>query len=71
MPATIGKADLDRLTALCSLYGIGLVTFDQNIEEPNYNVKVTAQAVQPDMYYVNEMARLFSTKDPKRFRSIF
>ena len=47
------------------------MTFDQNIEEPNYNVKVTAQAVQPDMYYVNEMARLFSTKDPKRFRSIF
>lgn len=71
MPNSISKADLDRLIALCSIYGIGLVTFDENVEEPAYHVRVNAQSVQPDMYYVNEMARVFSVRDPKRFRSIF
>lgn len=71
MPSSISKADLDRLTALCSIYGIGLVTFNEDVEEPAYNVRVNAQSVQPDMYYVNEMARLFSARDPRRFRSIF
>lgn len=71
MPSSISKADLDRLTALCSIYGIGLVTFDEDVDQPAYNVRVNAQSVQPDMYYVNEMARLFSARDPKRFRSIF
>lgn len=71
MPSTISKADLDPLTALCSIYGLGFVTFEPDVEKPRYNLRVSAQRSQPDMYYVNEMARSFSGKDARRFRTVF
>lgn len=66
-PNTIQKENLDRIEALCVLYGLGLVLFDLNPEDPNFSIRVRAQRFIPDMFYVNEFAdKLYSVK-----RSLF
>lgn len=57
MPKTISKNDLDRLDALCSLYGMGLVLFELNHDAPNFQMKLRPQRLEPDIYYVNDFAR--------------
>lgn len=55
-PTTMSKEDQDRVEALCVLFGIGLILFDLNPENPNFNIRVRAQRYNPDMFYVNEFA---------------
>jgi hypothetical protein len=43
MPKTIGTNDFDRLDALCTLYGIGLVLFEPHPDAPNFQMKLKAQ----------------------------
>ena len=57
MPNTTGEDDLARLKALCSIYGVGLVAFTLDKEAPDYTILVPAQQTNPDMFYVNQMAR--------------
>jgi hypothetical protein len=56
MPSTISPEDYGRLEALCLLFGIGLVIFEPDIQEPDFSIRVRAQRFPPDMFYVNEFA---------------
>jgi hypothetical protein len=50
MPDSIAPDDLDRLEALSTIYGLSLVTFSLNPEEPNFVLQVRAQSVRPDVF---------------------
>ncbi len=55
-PNSLIPEDQDRIEALCILFGIGLILFDLNPQNPNYEIRVRAQRYNPDMFYVNEFA---------------
>jgi hypothetical protein len=42
MPNTISPEDYGRLEALCMLFGIGLVVFNPDVEEPDFFIRVRA-----------------------------
>ena len=71
MPSTLTEEDQSRLEALCMLYGVGLVLFDLNTNEPNFTIRVRAQRFSPDMFYVNEFADRFRHLDPEKFETLF
>jgi len=55
-PSTMPPEDLDRIEGLCILFGIGLILFDLNPQNPNFMIRVRAQRYNPDMFYANEFA---------------
>lgn len=62
-PSSLIPEDQDRLEALCILFGIGLILFDLNHQNPNFRIRVRAQRYNPDMFYVNEFAdKLFNAR---------
>jgi len=71
MPDTVSKPDLDRMDALAAIYGIGLVTFTLDPENPRFSLRVRAVISQPDIYYVNEMARKLFGYSTKLFNALF
>ncbi len=71
MPQTIAKEDLDRLEALCMLYGVGLVLFALNPEQPDFKIRMRAQRFSPDMYFVNEFADSLHRHDKELFNRLF
>lgn len=71
MPNTISEEDYSRLEALCMLFGIGLVLFETNPEEPDFKIRVRAQRFPPDMFYVNEFAERIYQIDPAIFNQLF
>jgi hypothetical protein len=71
MPESINKTDLDRLEALCSLYGMGLVLFELNPEAPNFRMALKAQRLEPDMFYLNDFARRLLDQKQEDFDRLF
>lgn len=71
MPTGILEDDLGRLESLCMLFGVGLVLFDPEPKEPNYQIRVRAQRFSADMFYVNELADRLRTQDPETFEKLF
>lgn len=71
MPTSVSEEDYSRLEALCLLFGIGLVLFEINPEEPNFEIRVRAQRYTPDMFYVNEFAERIYVIDPEMFNQLF
>jgi hypothetical protein len=71
MPNSISEEDYSRLEALCMLFGIGLVLFDSNPEEPDFKIRVRAQRYPPDMFYVNEFAERIYQINPTTFNELF
>jgi len=71
MPNSISEEDYSRLEALCMLFGIGLVLFETNLEEPDFKIRVRAQRFPPDMFYVNEFAERIHQIDPAVFNQLF
>lgn len=71
MPSTIAPADQDRLDALCEIYGVGLVLFDLNPDEPDFRFIRKAQRFTPDMYYVNDFARRLHDLERTAFDRLF
>lgn len=71
MPDTVSKPDLDRMDALATIHGVGLVTFTLDPENPNFSLRVRAASSQPDIYYVNEMARRLFNHSTKLFNALF
>jgi hypothetical protein len=58
VPDTSPKEDVERLDALCMIFGIGLILFDASNEStPKYSIRVRAIRDNPDPYYVNEYLR--------------
>lgn len=71
MPTTLTEEDQSRLEALCMLFGVGMVLFDLDVEEPNFQIRVRAQRFSPDMFYVNEFADRLLNADPEVFEKLF
>jgi hypothetical protein len=71
MPKTITEEDKDRLESLCMLFGVGLVLFDLNKDNPKFEIRMRAQRVSPDMFYVNEFADRLKSHDPDKFQTLF
>jgi hypothetical protein len=71
MPSNISEENSSRLEALCMLYGIGLVLFEPNPKDPGFAIRVRAQRIAPDMFYVNEFAERIFQIDPGMFNQLF
>lgn len=71
VPNTTGSDDMNRLKALCSIHGVGLVTFALNKDEPNYLVIVLPNIAAPDMFYVNSMLERLKQSDTKLLNRLF
>jgi hypothetical protein len=73
MPITIEdvKDDLERLQALCALFGMGLVLFKLSPADPQFEKRVVARKFEPDMFYVNEFARRLQQTDRQTFDKLF
>lgn len=71
MPIGISEAEKARLEALSMLFGIGLVLFNPNPKAPDYTIRVRAQRVTPDMFYVNEFADRLREIDSIAFERLF
>ncbi len=68
-PKTIIPEDLNRIEALCILFGVGLILFDLNPEEPNFTIRTRAQRYSPDMWYVNSF--LHKLDNNKKTKNMF
>ncbi|WP_133365515.1 hypothetical protein [Qipengyuania sediminis] len=55
VPNSTSSDDMNRLKSLCSIHGVGLVTFSLNVSQPDYVVVVLPAVAAPDMFYVNTM----------------
>lgn len=71
MPKTISREDLDRLEALCMLFGVGLVLFSLSPQKPDFQIRMRAQRFAPDMYFVNEFAEGLHRLNRNLFNQLF
>lgn len=71
LPNTTTREDMDRLVSLCSIHGVGLVTFALDVENPNYSVVVIPAVATPDMFYVNGMLERLKSSDQKLLHLLF
>lgn len=71
LPSNVSQEELSRIESLSMLFGLGLVVFDLNPEEPNFTIRMRAQRFSPDMFYVNEFADRLRQHDSEKFQLIF
>lgn len=71
MPTALTEEDQSRLESLCMLFGVGLVLFDVDKDNPNFAIRVRAQRFSPDMFYVNEFADRLKLRDAEVFEKLF
>lgn len=71
VPSTTSQDDLGRLKALCSIHGVGLVTFTLDKDAPDYTVMVLPAQASPDMFYANQMLTRLLAAEPKLFGTLF
>jgi hypothetical protein len=71
VPNTTSDEDLARLKALCTINGVGLVTFTPDIGNPDYKTLVLPALASPDMFYTNQMLRRMLEADPRAFDRLF
>lgn len=71
VPNTTAGEDLARLKALCTINGVGLVTFTPSITKPDYTTLVLPVQASPDMFYANQMLRRLLEVDSKLFDRLF
>jgi hypothetical protein len=71
LPRTTSEGDLNRLKALCSIHGVGLVTFTLDKAAPDYTVLVLPMQASPDLFYANEMLRRLLGSSPELFNKLF
>lgn len=71
IPKLTSSDDMNRLTSLCSIHGIGLVTFALNREQPDYVVVVLPVSTAPDMFYVNTMLERLKSTAPTILNKLF
>lgn len=71
VPNTTSEDDLSRLKALCSIHGVGLVTFTLDPANPDYSVIVLPLQASPDMFYANTMLRRLLDAAQEQFDELF
>ncbi len=59
IPKNSSQDDISKLDALCLIFGIGLVLFDNtNANDPQFEIRVRPLGHEPDMFYVNKYMKL-------------
>lgn len=59
VPKSSSQDDTSKLDALCLIFGIGLILFDNsNVDEPEFEIRVRPIRHEPDMFYVNKYMKL-------------
>jgi hypothetical protein len=71
IPNSTSIDDIDRLKSLCSIHGVGLVTFALNRQQPDYKVIILPQVAAPDMFYVNSMLDRLKNSEPDLLNQLF
>lgn len=71
VPNSTSSDDMNRLKSLCSIHGVGLVTFALNKQQPDYAVVVLPVNAAPDMFYVNNMLERLKSSEPKLLNKLF
>jgi hypothetical protein len=71
MPTTMTEEDKARLESLCMLFGVGLVLFELDKENPQFDIRVRAQRFSPDMFYVNDLADRLKRHNASIFHDLF
>ena len=71
VPDSTSSDDINRLKSLCSIHGVGLVTFALNKVDPNYVVVVLPISAAPDMFYVNHMLERLNSSEPSLLNKLF
>ena len=71
VPKQTSSDDMNRLTSLCSLHGVGLVTFTLDKAQPDYTVIVLPALAAPDMFYVNSMLDRLKANEPSLLNTLF
>lgn len=71
VPRTTSEDDLSRLKALCTIHGVGLVTFTLDKAAPDYMVVVLPMQARPDMFYANQMLRRLLDSSAELFNKLF
>jgi hypothetical protein len=71
VPNSTGEDDMGRLKALCSIHGVGLVTFTLDKAAPDYVTLVLPMLASPDMFYANQMLRRLLQADAAAFEKLF
>jgi hypothetical protein len=71
VPRTTTRDDMNRLTSLCSIHGVGLVVFTLDADLPDYAVVVLPTIASPDMFYVNIMLDRLKASEPRLLNRLF
>jgi hypothetical protein len=71
VPNTTSGDDINRLKSLCSIHGVGLVTFTLDRVQPDYIVAVLPVVASPDMFYVNTMLDRLKASEPRLLNKLF
>ena len=71
VPKTTSPDEISRLKSLCSLHGVGLVTFALNKVDPDYIVLVQPAVATPDMFYVNRVLEQLKKTEPGLLNKLF
>lgn len=71
VPNSTSSDDMNRLKSLCSIHGVGLVTFALNRMQPDYTVVVLPVNAAPDMFYVNNMLERLKSSEPTLLNRLF
>jgi len=59
IPRNCPQEEIARLDSLCMVFGIGLILFNpENVENPEFDIRVRAIKHDPDMYYVNKNMKI-------------
>lgn len=58
IPKASADADIERIDSLCRIYGIGLVLFDIDPAQPNFEIRVRPAKFEPDLFYTNKFMKL-------------
>ena len=59
IPKNSSQDDISKLDALCMIFGIGLVLFDNSSpNDPQFEIRVRPLKHEPDMFYVNKYMKL-------------
>jgi len=59
VPKNSPQDDISKLDALCLIFGIGLVVFDNsNPTDPHFEIKCRPLKHEPDMFYVNKCLKI-------------
>ena len=59
IPKNSPQDDISKLDALCLIFGIGLVLFDNSkVKDPQFEIRVRPYKHEPDMFYVNKYMKI-------------